>query len=92
MAGQGVDADAEADRETGRGELFEYLEVDLVRLVAAAVFGVVREAEQSRFGEEGEGLPGEVPRLFPSDALGTISRSTMSRTSVSRSLDSSVGS
>ena len=36
VAGQRMDADAEADGEPGRGELLEDLEVDLVRLVAAA--------------------------------------------------------
>lgn len=54
-----MDADAEADREAGRRELFEDLEVDLVGLVAAAVLGVVREAEQSRTGEQGEDLARE---------------------------------
>lgn len=87
-----MDADAEADGEAGRGELFEDLEVDLVRLVAAAVRGVVRQAEQAGRGEEGEGLAGEAAGLLPLGRPGAISRSTMSRTSVSRSFDSSVGS
>jgi hypothetical protein len=39
-----VHADAEAYGQPGRGELFEDLEVDLVRLLTAAVFGVVRQA------------------------------------------------
>ncbi|GDY72538.1 hypothetical protein SAV31267_020230 [Streptomyces avermitilis] len=47
MAGEGVDADTEADGEAGRSELFEGLEVDLVRLVAASVLGVVGQAEES---------------------------------------------
>lgn len=51
--------DAEADGETGQGELFEDLEVDLVRLVAAAVLGVVRQSEQSGIGEQAEDLARE---------------------------------
>ncbi|MEY9489892.1 hypothetical protein RKD26_005686 [Streptomyces calvus] len=47
VGGEGVHADAEADGEAGRGELFEDLEVDLVRLVAAAVLGVVGQPEEA---------------------------------------------
>lgn len=59
VGGQGVHADAEADGEAGRGELFEDLEVDLVGLVAAAVLGVVRQAEQAGAREQGEQLARE---------------------------------
>ncbi len=60
VAGQGVDADAEADGETGRGQLLQHLEVDLVGLVAAAVVGAVGKSEEAGFGEEGEDLAREV--------------------------------
>ena len=63
-------ADAEADGEPGRGELFEDLEVDLVRLVAAAVLGVVRQAEQSGLGEQGEDLAREVAGVLLLGRLG----------------------
>ncbi len=49
-----MDADAEADGEAGRGEFLQDLEVDLVGLVAAAVLGVVRQAEQAGAREQGE--------------------------------------
>ena len=54
-----MDADAEADGEAGRGELLQDLEVDLVGLVAAAVRGVVGQAEQAGLGEQGEELARE---------------------------------
>lgn len=52
-------ADAEADGQPGRRELFQHLEVDLVRLIAAAELTVVGEAEQPRVGQQGEDLAGE---------------------------------
>lgn len=52
-------AGAEAHGEAGRGEFLEDLEVDLVRLVTAAVLDVVGQAEQSRFREQGEDLARE---------------------------------
>ncbi|CAM5638611.1 hypothetical protein SALBM217S_02227 [Streptomyces griseoloalbus] len=57
-------ADAEGDGEAGPGELLQDLEVDLVRLVAAAVLGVVRQAEQAGLGQQGEQLPGEAARFL----------------------------
>lgn len=59
-----MDADAEADGEPGRGELLEDLQIDLVRLVAAAEFRVVRKSEQSGLGKQGEDLAREVPGVL----------------------------
>ncbi len=59
-----MDADAEADGEAGRGQLFEDLEVDLVRLLPAAVLGVVGQAEQAGVGEQGEDLAREGPGVL----------------------------
>ena len=53
VAGEGVDADAEADGEAGGGELLEDLEVDLVRLVAAAELLVVRAGRAVRIRTAG---------------------------------------
>jgi hypothetical protein len=92
VAGQGVDADAEADGESGRGQLLEDLEVDLVRLVPAAVLGVVRQAEKPGFGEQSEDLAREEPGVLLLRRLGAISCCAMSRTSEIRSRASSVGS
>ncbi|BFO19808.1 hypothetical protein SHKM778_61960 [Streptomyces sp. KM77-8] len=85
-------ADAEADGEAGRGELLEDLEIDLVRLVAAAVLGVVGEAEEAGLGEQGEQLAGKRSAASSSAAFGAISCCAMSRTSEIRSRASSVGS
>ncbi|MGX1253992.1 hypothetical protein RKD48_006503 [Streptomyces ambofaciens] len=52
-------ADAEADGEPGRGQLLEDLEVDLVRLLAAAELGVVGQPQQAGVGQEGEDLARE---------------------------------
>lgn len=49
-----MDADTETDGEPGGGKLLRDLEIDLVRLVTAAVGGAVRQSEQPRFGEQGE--------------------------------------
>lgn len=92
MAGEGVDADAEADGEAGGGEFFEDLKVDLVRLVSPAVLGVVRKAEQSGLGQKEKTSRGKCPESSSSAARGAISRWMMSRTRAIRSLDSSVGS
>ena len=45
-------ADAEPHGQPGGGELFEHLEIDLVRLVPATVSGVVGEAEQTGLGQQ----------------------------------------
>lgn len=54
VTGERVDTDTETDGEPGGREFFENLEVDLVRLVSAAVGGVVRQTEESGLGEQGE--------------------------------------
>ncbi len=64
VAGQGVDADAESDGEPGGGQFLQDLEVDLVGLVAAAVGGTVREAQESGLGQEGEHLAREDARFL----------------------------
>ncbi len=64
VAGEGMDADAEPDGEPGGAELFECLEVDLVRLVPAAVGGVVGQAQESGLGEQGEDVARETARVL----------------------------
>ncbi len=59
-----VDADAQADGEPGRGQLLQDLEIDLVGLVAAAVLGRVRQAQQAGFGEQTEDLTRETSRVL----------------------------
>ena len=92
VAGQGVHADAEADGEPGRGELLEDLEVDLVRLVAAAVLGSYGRPSSPDSESSVKTSRGKRPASSSSAALGAISRWTMSRTSAIRSRASSVGS
>ncbi|BBJ39438.1 hypothetical protein SSPO_021560 [Streptomyces antimycoticus] len=61
VAGQGVDADAEADGQPGRRELLQNLQIDLVRLVAAAELLGLDQPQQPGLGQQGEQLAGEVP-------------------------------
>lgn len=51
VAGEGVDAGGDGDGRPARGELFENLQVDLVRLASAAVLLRVRQAEESGLAE-----------------------------------------
>jgi len=59
VGGQGVHAQAQADGQAGRGQFLQDLQIDLVRLVPAAVLRVVGQAEQARAGQEAEHLTGE---------------------------------
>ena len=75
VAGEGVHADAEADGEAGGGELLEDLEVDLVRLVAAAVFASRRAGRAVRTRESRvKTSRGKCPASSSSAACGAISR------------------
>lgn len=92
MAGEGVDADAEADGEAGGGEFFEDLKVDLVRLVSppySESYGRPSSPDSDRREKTSRG---KCPESSSSAARGAISRWMMSRTRAIRSLDSSVGS
>ncbi len=64
-------AGAEPHGETCGGEFLEDLEVDLVRLAPAAVLLGVGQAQESRLGEQPEGLAGEDARglLLRGDGL-----------------------
>lgn len=56
--------DADTHCHPRRRNLFQGLQIDLVRLVGAAVFGGVGQTEQAGPGEQGEDLSREVPGAF----------------------------
>ena len=58
-AGQGVHADADADAGPRRRDLLEHLQVDLVRLAAAAELLRVRQAQQAGAAEGAEDVARE---------------------------------
>ena len=58
-AGQGVYADAETDREPRARQLFQHLQVGLVRLPAAPDFLGIRQAEKGRLGRSSGIRPAE---------------------------------
>ena len=61
QAGQRVHAHPEADREPRPGKFLDHLQVDLVRLAAAAPALWVGQAEQARPPQQAERLAGEGP-------------------------------
>ena len=63
-AAQRVHAGADTDRGPRRGDLLEYLEVDLVRLAAATVLLRVGQAQQAGPAKRGEHLPVERVRAL----------------------------
>ena len=85
-------ADADADAGPRRGDLLEHLQVDLVRLAAAAVAPRGRAGTAARPARAcGRRRAGTRPRARASATCGRSSLPTMSRVSAIRSADSWVG-